>query len=190
MPCHQQATATLQDKIRLVGSCERSSISSDGSSSGATGAELKDIKMKSVGEFSSPEEMVRHMMQRAMKASIEQRKRLLITNAFVCLTLIPRCVFVIFVAISNFNNKMDPDCAACDTCQTIGRVLTEYLYATPESYLGVSCLSSTLPLGAALWGMLSRKDRRLLRTNVVDKNQSLEGGASLVSKRMNISLPL
>jgi hypothetical protein len=104
----RQATATLQDKMRLVGSCERSSISSDGSSSGATGAELKDVKMKSVGEFSSPEEMVRHMMQRAMKASIHQRKRLLITNALVCLTLIPRCVFVIFVAISNFNNKMDP----------------------------------------------------------------------------------
>ena len=74
----RQATATLQDKMRLVGSCERSSISSDGSSSGATAAELKDVKMKNVGEFSSPEEMVRHMVQRAMKASIEQRKRLLI----------------------------------------------------------------------------------------------------------------
>ena len=71
----RQATATLQDKIRLVGTCEGSS---DGSSSGATAAELKDVKMKNVGEFSSPEEMVRHMVQRAMMASIEQRKRLLI----------------------------------------------------------------------------------------------------------------
>jgi hypothetical protein len=146
--------------------------------------------MRNLVDFSSPEEMVQHMLQLAMKASIEQRRRLLITNAFVCLTFISRCVFVTFVAVANFNNKMNPDCAPCDTCQTIGRVLTEYLFVTPESYLGVSCLSSALPLAVALWGMLSDKDRRLLRTNVVESDKSLEGGAALVSKRMKILLPL
>jgi hypothetical protein len=45
-------------------------------------------------------------------------------------------------------------------------------------------------MAVCLWGMLSGADRRTLRFNLPVKSKSLEGGANLVSARMNISLPL
>lgn len=173
----RRAQITLQGKIRLIGSMQ------------ANDTDLQNVNMKNLNAFSSPEHMARHMVRQSLQASISQRRRLLVTNSIVLLTFIPRCVFVVFVAVSNFNNKFNTDCALCDSCQTIGRVLTEYLFVTPESYLGVSCLSSALPLAVGLWGMLSGNDRQLLRTNVVAKEKSLEGGVAMVNQHMHIALP-
>ena len=91
-----------------------------------------------------------------------QRRQLIVTNAIVLAAFIPRCVFVVFVATSNFNNTMNDSCGMCGTCQTIGRLLAEYLYVRPEFYSGVAWLSSALPLAVCLWGMLSGADRRTL----------------------------
>ena len=175
----RRAHHTLQGKLRLIRSVdERVEM--------APAAQ----RIEDLSDFSTPEAMARHMVSRAMKKTRVQRQRLIITNSIVLLAFIPRCIFVVFVAVSNSNNRVDGSCGLCGRFQTIGRHITEFLYVRPEFYSGVAWLSSALPLAVCLWGMLSGSDRRILRTNVAVKQTSLEGGANMVSIRMNIALPL
>jgi hypothetical protein len=152
--------------------------------------DLSDFDNTPLSDLNSPEAMARHMVARAMQKTGRLRLQLTLTNAIVLAAFLPRCVFLVVVALSNFNNKVDASCALCGPCQTYNRHLTEYLYVRPELYSGIAWLSSAMPMAVCLWGMLSGADRRTLRFNLPVKSKSLEGGANLVSARMNISLPL
>lgn len=178
----RKALLTLRGKIKL--------IPVSGANQQPPPRESADSDSTPLAGLNSPEAMARHMVSRAMQKNEALRRQLVVTNSIVLAAFLPRCVFVVFVAVSNFNNKANDGCALCGPCQTIGRQLTEYLYVRPELYSGIAWLSSALPMAVCLWGMLSGDDLRTLRFNVPVKDQSLEGGANMVSARMNISLPL
>jgi hypothetical protein len=178
----RKALVTLRAKIRL--------IPVSGGNQQLPPRESADGDNTPLADLNSPEAMARHMVTRAMQKNEALRRQLVVTNSIVLMAFLPRCVFVVFVAVSNFNNKANESCALCGPCQTIGRQLTEYLYVRPELYSGIAWLSSALPMAVCLWGMLSGADRRTLRFNLPVKDKSLEGGANMVSARLNISLPL
>jgi hypothetical protein len=100
------------------------------------------------------------MVARAIHKTDNQRRQLVVTNSVVLAAFLPRCVFVLFVATSNFNNDVVEGCGFCGKCQTIGRVLAEYLNVRPEFYASVAWIRSALPIVVCLWGMLSGSDRR------------------------------
>lgn len=126
----RKAHRTLQGKLRLIRSVDQ-----------ATELAPAAQRIQDLSDFSSPEAMARHMVARAMKKTRVQRQRLIITNSIVLVAFIPRCIFVVFVAVSNFNNRVDESCGLCGQCQTIGRHLAEFLYVRPEFYSGVAWLA-------------------------------------------------
>ena len=178
----RKALHTLHAKMKL--------IPSSGGNQQLPSRESTDNDNIPLADLNSPETMARYMVARAMQKTALLHRQLVVTNSIVLLAFLPRCVFVVFVAVSNFNNKANESCALCGPCQTIGRQLTEYLYVRPELYAGIAWLSSALPMAVCLWGMLSGANRRTLRFNLPVQDKSLEGGANMVSARMNISLPL
>ncbi len=150
-----KARRTLLSKIRLIGSRDGLPETPYESETAKNIFAARDLST-----FSSPEDMARRMVARAIKKTVVQHRQLVITNVIVLAAFIPRCIFVVFVATSNFNNERNENCNFCGTCQPIGRVLMQYLFVRPDFFSSVAWISSALPSVVCLWGMLSGSDRR------------------------------
>jgi len=104
----------------------------------------------------------------AMQAAMDQRRRLIISCVVVLITFPARAAFDFLNAYSSFDLKYNPACGLCEMCQSDQFFVNIWLNYTPEFQPIVVALSSPLPLTVSLW-IITAADRRALEisTNVL-----------------------
>jgi hypothetical protein len=116
----------------------------------------------------------------------------------VLAALVAQALHAVFAAILQFvTAKPNPACDRCGSCQDVERLMVVWYENTPQLFLGVVSVCSTLPLLFSLWLMITKEDRELMlnpgrfRTDTIDLQQDKRGTeARLKAERVRMGVEL
>ena len=119
------------------------------------------------GIIKPSEANVARIVEDAMQAAVDQRRRLTASCVIVLITFPARAAFNLLHAYAYFNDPFNLACGPCDSCQSTTYLIRTWLDLTPEFRPIIVALSSPLPLTLSLWLLTKAVARaRLIAANV------------------------
>jgi len=124
-------------------------------SAAAADVAQSQVEMQVVQARSSP--------NRLKAAATAQRMRFVLCLLLVLAALIAQALHAVFAAILQFvAAKPNPACGRCGSCQDVERLMVVWYENTPQLFLVVVSVCSTLPLMFSLWLMMTKEDREMM----------------------------
>jgi hypothetical protein len=125
------------------------------SSQSETGAVGDQIEM--------PAGQARRVLGALQAAADAQKKRYLLCFAVMLLALLTQSAVFLLISIIHVRYAdPDPNCKACESCQSVEYLFLVILDSIPELEILVTSVGLTLPLLFCLWLMTTKGDRALL----------------------------